>query len=62
MAAPYEIQTGQPVSLGAIGTTQHDKGVTIRYLRDTPEDTTFAGKLMVEAFEDKFAHSVTREK
>ena len=37
-------------------------GVTIRYLRNTPEDAEFAGRLTVEAFRGKFAHCVTERK
>ncbi|KAH3739863.1 hypothetical protein DPMN_046553 [Dreissena polymorpha] len=37
-------------------------GVTVRKLRNTPEDSEFAAKLLVEAFRGKFVHSITEAK
>ena len=61
MSFTHVVQTEQPCPLETQGTTRNDD-VTIRYLRDTPEDSDYASKEMIAAFEDKFAHAVTREK
>lgn len=51
---------GPPVSEAPGGTPVN--GVTVRFLQDTPEDASFAAKLTVEAFRNKFATNITEEK
>lgn len=37
-------------------------GVTLRFLRDTPEDAEFAASIYVEAFRGKITHNITERK
>ena len=54
--------SGGAANLGDPPGTTPVNGVTVRILRDTPEDTAFAGRLLVEAFRDKMTHAVGEHK
>ena len=60
------VTTQQPVggasNLGDAPGITPVNGVTVRILRDTPEDAAFAGKLVVDAFRDKAVHAVGEHK
>ena len=60
------VTTQQPVggasNLGDAPGITPVNGVTVRILRDTPEDAAFAGRLVVDAFRDKAVHAVGEHK
>lgn len=56
-----QVTVTQPGRIGDASIVLKDGPVTVRNLQDTPEDTSFAGTLIVEGFRDKYVHATGEE-
>ncbi|KAJ8315260.1 hypothetical protein KUTeg_007410 [Tegillarca granosa] len=57
-----QVTVTQPGRIGDASIVLKDGPVTVRNLQDTPEDTSFAGTLIVEGFRDKYVHATGEER